>query len=116
MSLFKTPSSVDLEFDSTDPTPNVHPRDLPSTPSIENGKEADETGSDRDSDRDSEGSTSTNSSQISYTNQIKGWGKLVRALGQYDETNMAHEMEQFQRICQHPAKLSASNLARGTTQ
>lgn len=29
----------------------------------------------------------------------RAWGKLVRALGQYDETTMKHEMEQFGRIC-----------------
>jgi len=115
MSLFKTPSSVDLEIGTTDPTPIVYPRDLSDVSDIEIEKEA-ESRSETGSDRDSEGSTSTNSSQLSYTNQIKGWGKLVRALGQYDETNMEHEMKQFQRICQHPARLSASNLARGTTQ
>jgi hypothetical protein len=78
-------ASMEL-FSADEPTPKVNPRDVQTV----------------DADIESQSDTKddeSESSSASHSSQLGGWGKIIKALGKYDDTTMRHEIQQFERIC-----------------
>lgn len=109
-----------------EPTPSVNPREMPipiAVGDIEVGslKSPTENGGSLDNSPHSptrmadlavdSDSTSVKSDDTQNSRVRMGWGRLVRALGQYNDTNMRHDMERFERIC----GVVPSSINRGTT-